>query len=135
MNTLTQQQREEISRFVVSTIRGLAVGDLSPLDQLLDFVDALADARVVRFAQGALLAIDVRAHLENTVEQYALLGHAVHPTGSPRTNTDGHCLSRSCLRGSSAGDKQTAERRPDLFESTGCECCCDVCMPKFGVQS
>lgn len=102
MNSLTKQQREELYRLAdLVGARGLA-GDSweDVLEQLVNFVDALADARVVQFAQGALLAPDVEAHLRNTVEQYALLGHAVHPTGDPDPICD-ECSKPLSMHGSS----------------------------------
>jgi hypothetical protein len=39
----------------------------------------------------------------------------------------GHCLSRSCLRGSSAMSRSTALSHPETFNITGCECPCQAC--------
>ena len=39
-----------------------------------------------------------------------------------------HCLSRSCLRGSKAGDKATAQADPMTFDASGCECRCHKCV-------
>jgi hypothetical protein len=39
----------------------------------------------------------------------------------------GHCGSRSCLRGSLAGDRQTALLDPGSFRPSGCECTCGDC--------
>jgi hypothetical protein len=76
MALTTQQQGELLAR--VSRIVGYAMEThelrLKVQQQLFDFVDGIADARVVTFAQGALLASDVAKHLENTLEQYAQLG-------------------------------------------------------------
>jgi hypothetical protein len=38
-----------------------------------------------------------------------------------------HCYSRSCLRGSSASDRSTAEHHPETFKSQGCACSCSAC--------
>jgi hypothetical protein len=39
-----------------------------------------------------------------------------------------HCFSRSCLRGSQAGDRATAMKNPFLFSPMGCECSCGACI-------
>ena len=38
-----------------------------------------------------------------------------------------HCLSRSCLRGSSAGDRYTALADLSTVTPAGCECNCAAC--------
>jgi hypothetical protein len=38
-----------------------------------------------------------------------------------------HCLNRDCLRGSPAGDRQTALLHPETFKPNGCECDCHAC--------
>jgi len=38
-----------------------------------------------------------------------------------------HCFSRSCLRGSPAGDRATAIKDLALFRQAGCECSCANC--------
>jgi hypothetical protein len=45
----------------------------------------------------------------------------------PRAWTHRHCLSRDCLRGSSAGDRETVHNDPSTFNPTGCECVCAAC--------
>jgi hypothetical protein len=82
--SLTVQQKQELLR-----LADVCSGDASPgaYEALFDFVDRLADARTINFAQAALQAaggIDetgcayrpqaVVLHLANTLEQYAQLG-------------------------------------------------------------
>ncbi len=38
-----------------------------------------------------------------------------------------HCYSGDCLRGSSAGDRATADGNPSTFDPVGCECGCLPC--------
>jgi hypothetical protein len=39
-----------------------------------------------------------------------------------------HCLSRDCLRGSPAGNREYARTHPDSFRAEGCECGCGNCV-------
>jgi hypothetical protein len=39
----------------------------------------------------------------------------------------GHCGTRSCRRGSSAGSRSTAISMPETFRPSGCECTCSLC--------
>jgi hypothetical protein len=75
---LTIQQRMELRKLAHKFIEN--AGAPNPVDadkELCDFVDRLADARVVNFAEGCTRANDVAKHLENTIEQYALLGRVL----------------------------------------------------------
>lgn len=38
-----------------------------------------------------------------------------------------HCYSRSCLRGSGACGRASAEAHPETFVAAGCECDCAAC--------
>lgn len=38
-----------------------------------------------------------------------------------------HCLGGDCLRGSPAGNRETALRDPRTFTRAGCECRCWLC--------
>ncbi len=75
---LTIQQRLEIRALALKFIDRAASSDpkvAATADvALCDFVDRLADARVINFAEACKRANDVARHLENTIEQYALLG-------------------------------------------------------------
>lgn len=42
-------------------------------------------------------------------------------------NTDRHCLSRDCLRGSGASNRRIAINMPESFNPNGCECRCSAC--------
>jgi hypothetical protein len=72
---LTIQQKLELRRLALEFIS--LAGSPNPVQadkELCEFVDRLADARVVNFAEACRRANDVAQHLENTLEQYALLG-------------------------------------------------------------
>jgi hypothetical protein len=75
---LTIQQRLEIRELALKFIDRAASSNPAVVavadNELCDFVDRLADARVICFAEACKRANDVGKHLENTLEQYTLLG-------------------------------------------------------------
>jgi hypothetical protein len=79
---MTQQQKNELLQLLITWTRTRkhdVETSAMALENVFDFVDSVADGRVIAFTACALRANDVADHMENTLEQYALLGLAVKP--------------------------------------------------------
>lgn len=61
---------EQRKKLMALAMRACSVGELGVLE---DFVEGLGNERVISFARGALLANDVRAHVDNTLKTYMQL--------------------------------------------------------------
>ncbi len=72
--SLTPQQEAELLVRAQNVARLPDLADPQSEQELLNFVDALADARVVEFARAALATPNPASHLRNTLEQYVQFG-------------------------------------------------------------
>lgn len=92
-------------------------------------------AETAKTARGAIERVLRRALADIGLATSITEGLAVPPRRrmekkhTPRRKPVGssHCYSRSCLRGSAAGDRTTALLDPTTFTAAGCECACAGC--------